>query len=153
MGNVEFFPKLEEAIPNVSNKNNREFLKLEFSLHLHFTVFALRNGQDQVSQFIFSRHFACLLNESLKCYIFFYIQSSEQFEENTQRFKYYLENRGAILSQESEYLPYFALPYIPNPSQHSAFAELFQVNTIQIIEEVPVADWARRRRSTLRAVG
>jgi hypothetical protein len=45
-----------------------------------------------------------------------------------QEFKNYLENRGATLSQTTEFLPYYALPFVPNPRGHPSYKELFTVN-------------------------
>ena len=36
-------------------------------------------------------------------------------KENIAFFKYYLDNRGADLSKTSEFLHYYALPYINKP--------------------------------------
>ncbi|KAJ3368270.1 LisH domain-containing protein armc9 [Allomyces arbusculus] len=40
-------------------------------------------------------------------------------------FKAFLETRGAQLSKTAEFLPYYALPYLPDPSVHPAFANVF----------------------------
>lgn len=41
-------------------------------------------------------------------------------------FKEYIENKGRVLCQTKEFLPYFGLPYHQNPQQ--GFPELFQVS-------------------------
>ncbi|KAF0307173.1 LisH domain-containing protein ARMC9 [Amphibalanus amphitrite] len=38
----------------------------------------------------------------------------------------YLENKGKQLAGNEELLPFFALPYIPDPSKHPSFRQLFQ---------------------------
>ena len=43
-------------------------------------------------------------------------------------FKSYLETRGAALSQTTEFLPFYALPFVPNPSSHPSYKELFSVS-------------------------
>lgn len=44
------------------------------------------------------------------------------------RLKVYLEEgAGSELSEVPELLPYFALPYIPNPKSHPLFKDLTQV--------------------------
>lgn len=40
-------------------------------------------------------------------------------------FKNYLDTKGADLSKTSEFLPFYALPYIPNPRDHPSFKHLF----------------------------
>jgi len=34
---------------------------------------------------------------------------------------------GSELSQTTEFLPFYALPFVPNPVQHPSFKELFSV--------------------------
>uniref|UniRef100_A0A8C6Q567 LisH domain-containing protein ARMC9 n=1 Tax=Nothobranchius furzeri TaxID=105023 RepID=A0A8C6Q567_NOTFU len=46
--------------------------------------------------------------------------------ERISLFKQYLETRGAALSQTTEFLPYYALPFVPNPTVHPSFKDLFQ---------------------------
>ena len=40
-------------------------------------------------------------------------------------FRTFLETRGAELSRTPEFLPYYALPYVPQPADHPTFRELF----------------------------
>lgn len=54
-------------------------------------------------------------------------QDRAEFEERITHFKQYLETRGAALSQTTEFLPYYALPFVPNPTIHPSFKDLFQV--------------------------
>ena len=42
-----------------------------------------------------------------------------------QDFKTFLDTRGAQLSRTAEFLPYYALPYVPNPAEHPTFRALF----------------------------
>ena len=41
-------------------------------------------------------------------------------------FQYYLETRGAGLAHTGEFLPFYALPYVPQPEHHPSFEHLFQ---------------------------
>ena len=41
--------------------------------------------------------------------------------------KYYLETKGSEMSQTTEFLPFFALPFIPNPRNHPSLQEIFKV--------------------------
>ena len=43
-------------------------------------------------------------------------------------FKRYLETRGSSLSQTTEFLPFYALPFVPNPRTHPSYKELFAVS-------------------------
>uniref|UniRef100_A0A8C7IPR9 LisH domain-containing protein ARMC9 n=1 Tax=Oncorhynchus kisutch TaxID=8019 RepID=A0A8C7IPR9_ONCKI len=77
--------------------------KLEFYLHVHFTIFPLKIH--------LGRHVP-------------------DFEVRITHFKHYLETRGAALSQTTEFLPYYALPFVPNPVVHPSFRDLFQESWI-----------------------
>ena len=39
-------------------------------------------------------------------------------------FKMFLDTKGSELSQTSEFLPYYALPYVQNPIEHPHFSNL-----------------------------
>ncbi|XP_045337650.1 lisH domain-containing protein ARMC9 isoform X8 [Leopardus geoffroyi] len=54
------------------------------------------------------------------------IQDKEDLDERISYFKTYLETKGAALSQTTEFLPFYALPFVPNPMVHPSFKELFQ---------------------------
>uniref|UniRef100_A0A9J8BIP9 LisH domain-containing protein ARMC9 n=1 Tax=Cyprinus carpio carpio TaxID=630221 RepID=A0A9J8BIP9_CYPCA len=53
------------------------------------------------------------------------IHDKGEFENRITHFKHYLETRGAALSQTTEFLPFYALPFVPNPTIHPSFQELF----------------------------
>ncbi|XP_054645152.1 lisH domain-containing protein ARMC9 isoform X3 [Dunckerocampus dactyliophorus] len=93
-----FFELWTENIPY--DANNTEAQQLEFYLHIHFTVYPLRSHP--------GRH------------------DREEFEERISYFKKYLETRGGALSQATEFLPYYALPFVSNPSIHPSFKDLFK---------------------------
>uniref|UniRef100_A0A8C6S7S7 LisH domain-containing protein ARMC9 n=1 Tax=Neogobius melanostomus TaxID=47308 RepID=A0A8C6S7S7_9GOBI len=48
------------------------------------------------------------------------------YEDRVSLFKQFLETRGTALSQSTEFLPYYALPFVPNPTVHPSFKNLFQ---------------------------
>ena len=48
-------------------------------------------------------------------------------EASMTEFKKYLESNGAALSQTTEFVAFYALPYVPNPKNHPAFKSLFEV--------------------------
>ncbi len=43
------------------------------------------------------------------------------------RFRSFLETRGAALSKSPEFLPYYALPFVPDLRHHPTFQALFAV--------------------------
>ncbi|XP_028443077.1 lisH domain-containing protein ARMC9 isoform X3 [Perca flavescens] len=95
-----FFELWTENIPSEIKDTDSEAQSLEFYLHIHFTIYPLRRHP--------GRH------------------DRAEFEERISHFKQYLETRGAALSQTTEFLPYYALPFVPNPTVHPSFKDLFQ---------------------------
>ena len=96
-GNYQHFFKLWAAnIPPKSLNENVVCQKLEFNLRLYFAVFPLVNNMGKM-----------------------------EFEKRKKHFKTYLETTGSSLSQTTEFLPYYALPFIPNVMEHPSFKPLF----------------------------
>ncbi|XP_071342030.1 lisH domain-containing protein ARMC9 isoform X1 [Trachinotus anak] len=95
-----FFELWVENIPSEVKDTDTEAQSLEFYLYIHFTIYPLRRHP--------GRH------------------DRAEFEERISHFKKYLETRGAALSQTTEFLPYYALPFVPNPTVHPSFKDLFQ---------------------------
>lgn len=40
-------------------------------------------------------------------------------------FRRYIESRGKTLSQTPEFIAFYALPYVPNPTEHPTFSLMF----------------------------
>ncbi|XP_029356592.1 lisH domain-containing protein ARMC9 isoform X5 [Echeneis naucrates] len=95
-----FFDLWAENIPSEVKHTDAEAQSLEFYLHIHFAIYPLRRHP--------GRH------------------DRAEFEDRISDFKQYLETRGAALSQTTEFLPYYALPFVPNPTIHPSFKDLFQ---------------------------
>lgn len=97
VGNHKHFWLLwNEHIPENLRTNN-DTQRLEFKLNLYFAVFSLLNEQNNGSSY-----------------------------ESMQDFKNYLETKGAGLSQTTEFVAYYALPFVPNPKNHPTFKVLFE---------------------------
>uniref|UniRef100_A0A8C8BZ08 LisH domain-containing protein ARMC9 n=1 Tax=Oncorhynchus tshawytscha TaxID=74940 RepID=A0A8C8BZ08_ONCTS len=99
-----FFELWTEFVPLEVRDCDPHAQKLEFYLHVHFTIFPLKIH--------LGRH------------------DRADFEVRITHFKHYLETRGAALSQTTEFLPYYALPFVPNPVVHPSFRDLFQESWI-----------------------
>ncbi|XP_070816619.1 lisH domain-containing protein ARMC9 isoform X2 [Chaetodon trifascialis] len=95
-----FFELWADNVPSEVKDTDAEAQSLEFYLHIHFTIYPLRRHP--------GRH------------------DRAEFEERISYFKQYLETRGAALSQTTKFLPYYALPFVPNPTVHPSFKDLFQ---------------------------
>ncbi|NXG81060.1 ARMC9 protein, partial [Baryphthengus martii] len=95
-----FFQLWEEHISSSARDNEPAAQKLEFYLHVHFATYHLKHSVGKPDK--------------------------SEFEERISHFKAYLETKGAALSQTTEFLPFYALPFVPNPMIHPSFKELFQ---------------------------
>ncbi|XP_037857317.2 lisH domain-containing protein ARMC9 isoform X3 [Chlorocebus sabaeus] len=95
-----FFSLWEEHIPSSVRDGDSFAQKLEFYLHIHFAIYLLKHSVGRPDK--------------------------EELDEKISYFKTYLETKGAALSQTTEFLPFYALPFVPNPMVHPSFKELFQ---------------------------
>ncbi|NXY76203.1 ARMC9 protein, partial [Glareola pratincola] len=95
-----FFQLWEEHISSSVSDDEPIAQKLEFYLHVHFATYLLKHPMGKPNK--------------------------AELEERISHFKAYLETKGAALSQTTEFLPFYALPFVPNPVVHPSFKELFQ---------------------------
>ncbi|XP_062484969.1 lisH domain-containing protein ARMC9 isoform X3 [Pezoporus occidentalis] len=95
-----FFQLWEEHISSSVLDDEPDAQKLEFYLHIHFATYLLKHNIGKPDK--------------------------AELEERISHFKGYLETKGAALSQTTEFLPFYALPFVPNPMVHPSFKELFQ---------------------------
>mmetsp|Transcript_25630 Transcript_25630/g.71669 ORF Transcript_25630/g.71669 Transcript_25630/m.71669 type:complete len:917 (-) Transcript_25630:266-3016(-) len=101
----EFFAIWERYIPAELLASDSDTAKLEFYLQIYFAVFPVlaSNSQQTASS----------------------TKSREELTMRMRGFKSFLETRGAELVRTGEFLPYYALPYVDNPTKHPSFKELF----------------------------
>ncbi|NXB25757.1 ARMC9 protein, partial [Rhagologus leucostigma] len=95
-----FFQLWEEHIFSLVHDSDPVAQNLEFYLHIYFATFLLKQTMGKPNK--------------------------AELEERISYFKAYLETKGAALSQTTEFLPFYALPFVPNPMVHPSFKELFQ---------------------------
>ncbi|XP_062354818.1 lisH domain-containing protein ARMC9 isoform X1 [Cinclus cinclus] len=95
-----FFQLWEEHILSLVHDSDPVAQNLEFYLHIYFATFLLKQTMGKPDK--------------------------AELEERISYFKAYLETKGAALSQTTEFLPFYALPFVPNPMVHPSFKELFQ---------------------------
>lgn len=99
------FDLWQANLPKSLRDTDQVAQKLEFYLNIYFAIYPLKFGKGQNIQ-----------------------------EKNMREFKNYLETRGATLSQTTEFLPYYALPFVPNPKGHPSYKELFTDSWIKDLE-------------------
>ncbi|NWR47100.1 ARMC9 protein, partial [Regulus satrapa] len=95
-----FFQLWEEHVLSSVHDTDPVAQNLEFYLHIYFAIFLLKHTMGKPDK--------------------------AELEERISYFKAYLETKGAALSQTTEFLPFYALPFVPNPMAHPSFKELFQ---------------------------
>ncbi|XP_040609073.1 lisH domain-containing protein ARMC9 isoform X2 [Mesocricetus auratus] len=95
-----FFDLWEGHVPSSIRDTDSLAQKLEFYLHIHFAIYLLKYSVGSPDK--------------------------QELDERISYFKTYLETKGAALSQTTEFLPFYALPFVPNPMVHPSFKELFQ---------------------------
>ncbi|NWU19601.1 ARMC9 protein, partial [Dyaphorophyia castanea] len=95
-----FFQLWEEHVFSSVHDSDPVAQNLEFYLHIYFATFLLKQTMGNPDK--------------------------AELEERISYFKAYLETKGAALSQTTEFLPFYALPFVPNPMVHPSFKELFQ---------------------------
>jgi hypothetical protein len=120
----EFFRRWLQNIPANIVNNDTSAQKLEFELNIHFAIYPLKTGAKDV---ILLRLFIREIKTSLKNLAF---KLKNQAEESMNAFKNFIETRGRSLSQTTEFLPYFALPYVPNPQDNQGYQEIFSVRKL-----------------------
>ncbi|NXO86674.1 ARMC9 protein, partial [Sitta europaea] len=95
-----FFQLWDKHILSSVHDSDPVAQNLEFYLHIYFATFLLKQTIGKPDK--------------------------AELEERISYFKEYLETKGAALSQTTEFLPFYALPFVPNPMVHPSFKELFQ---------------------------
>jgi hypothetical protein len=83
---------------------------------------------DNLSHFGTEPRFKQLL---IQCHVYFAIfpmfELNQEYKVNDTMlyFKQFLDNHGSEFCGDQSCLPYFALPYVPNPQQNPVFKEMF----------------------------
>ena len=104
-----FFILWAKHVPEDVRDNNEIAQKLEFYLNIHFAVAPFRTS--------FLRKLAQRGGAK---------KAAGMAASAMLSFRKFLETRGQALSQTPEFLSYYALPYVPNPSEHPSFKHLLK---------------------------
>ena len=119
MEQEEFFEVWDntELVPH--EESNKVYLKLNFKLHIYFAVQKINHDIEPVAE--------CLQQVKVV-----------KFVKNCNFFlpfqvRHFFDTEGGSLSDEPEFVHYYAFPYATNPASHPSFKALFQVNQITII--------------------
>eukprot|EP00002_Diphylleia_rotans_P034673 TRINITY_DN7479_c0_g2_i1.p1 TRINITY_DN7479_c0_g2~~TRINITY_DN7479_c0_g2_i1.p1 ORF type:complete len:302 (-),score=70.87 TRINITY_DN7479_c0_g2_i1:86-991(-) len=108
-GNHTLFNELWLNYILEKKQQDQNGLKLEFYANIYFAVFPIHPA-----------------SQGLKI---------ESLAASKNRFKMYLESRGDALAKYTEFLPYYALPFVPNPIDHPTFKDIFTMQWVQDLKE------------------
>jgi hypothetical protein len=97
-GNMStYFGMWEKYVSAKLRSSDEETIRLEFFCRLYAATLALRNGANDM----------------------------KSHKKNIEEFKNYINRKGNLINSP-ELLPFYAFPYIPDPSTHPSFIPLFQ---------------------------
>ncbi|GMH60439.1 hypothetical protein TL16_g03051 [Triparma laevis f. inornata] len=88
-----------------STPEHQSAMQLEFYLNLHCAVYPFRDEVLRRAKSLEEVTTACGKSMSV--------------------FRRYIESRGKTLSQTPEFIAFYALPYVPNPTEHPTFSLMF----------------------------
>lgn len=63
------------------------------------------------------------------------VRSEKELKKEQMEFKSYLDTKGAELSRTSEFLAFYALPYIQNPMEHPSFTSLYTMEWVNQLKQ------------------
>jgi len=108
----EFFKLWNRIIP--SHLKSKEILleKLEFFLQIYFGVFPILGDKKNLKE-----------------------QNFKEMKQRMAAFKEYLESKEVEMSKTTEYLAYYALPYIQNPREHPTYKQIFNAEWIKDLKD------------------
>ena len=101
-------------VPAEMKKKDFSYKKLEFYLQIYFVVYIKHPNTNLLN-------YQNLQGKEI----------DQEFSMAQSEFKRYLDSKGSELSKANEFLAYYALPYIPNPSNHPSFKHLFTIEWVQ----------------------
>lgn len=97
-----FFSMWEEHLSDKIRNTDPVAQKLEFYLYIYFAIYPMQHAAQTIGD-----------------------EARTQSDRGMAQFKHFLETRGSALSQTTEFLPFYALPFVPNPRVHPSFKDLF----------------------------
>ncbi|KAI8808509.1 hypothetical protein BJ742DRAFT_853574 [Cladochytrium replicatum] len=106
-----FFALWDEHFPPSVRLSDPVYSKLEFTLSIYFAVFPVHSYVDQ--------RMAQKRDSSIAM----------------DSFKAFLETRGADLCKTTQFLSFYALPYVPNPMDHPTFRDVFTDGWVMDVED------------------
>ena len=114
---VNFYRLYDQCIPEQYRVTDLDAQKVEFWLQIYFAMFPALPGshRDKKGTQEGIENIAPAIERS----------GGVDLSVGMARLREFIETRGAELAQTPEFLPYYALPFVPQPSKHPTFKQLF----------------------------
>jgi LisH domain-containing protein ARMC9 len=129
----DFFKMWNRFIPFHLRENDSNTVKLEFYIHIYFTIYTLHPLTKKSS-----------------------VGVQKEFKKRKEWFRTFLDTKGKDMSETSEFLAYYALPYIENPIDHPSFKNMFTTKWLNQItsstEKFVSGNVMRQEKSKLQTI-
>ena len=109
---IEFFQQWNRMIPNHMKLNEPAINRLDFFLEIYFAIYPILGEKNNITP-----------------------QIQQKLKQNMEDFKKYLDNKQIELSKTTEFLAYYALPYVPDPRNHPSYQQLFKIEWVNGLKE------------------
>ena len=109
----QFMAQWKLIIPNNLKLTESSLFKLDFNIHIYFSIFPLLKPNSNINN----------------------PNTQKILKQNMNEFKIYLEQNNTEQFKTPEFLPYYALPYIPDPRKNPAYAPLFTPEWSKCLQE------------------
>lgn len=118
-----FFENWKKYIPSGDSVGETPGHKVEFYAYIYFAIYPVHS--------ISKKQVICTCLVDIK-------DKKSTLEAGMMRFRKFIETKGSDLSNTPTFLPFYALPFVGDPSIHPSFKELFQVLGIIIDRLIPL---------------
>ena len=109
----KFMEQWKYLIPNNLKLTEPTLFKLDFNIQIYFSIYPILKPNSNLN------------NPGTK----------KNLKQNMEEFKIYLEKNNTEQFKTPEFLPYYALPYIPDPRNNSAYSNLFSPEWKKCLKE------------------
>ena len=109
----KFMDQWRRIIPNNLKLTEPTLFKLDFNIQIYFSIFPILNPNSNVND----------------------IKIQKNLKQNMEEFKLYLEQNNTEQLKSSEFLSYYALPYISDPRKNETYANLFSPEWVKCLKE------------------
>ena len=99
----KFMENWKRIIPNNLKLAEPTLIKLDFNIQIYFAIYPLLKANSNINDIIIQKN----------------------LKKNMEEFKLYLEQNNIEQFKSPEFLPYYALPYIPDPRKNASYSNIF----------------------------